>query len=121
MERPTFLRLRQGSFAGRKLPSGVAGWQGPGGVEAPLGFADNRLHCFPRGLRCHDFPNKDAILLNQGAQYPERSWFKHHRTVLLKFFFFFLTSIWVHFLWSMATVYSHVLETIRRQLLFHKQ
>lgn len=34
---------------------------------------------------------------------------------------YFFTSVWIHFLWSMTTVYSRVLETIRRHLIFDKQ
>lgn len=67
-----------------------------------------------------DFPNTDPP--NKGTRYPWRSWLKHQRNVLLKWLLLlFFTSIWVHFLWSMTVVYSCVLETIRRQLIFHKQ
>lgn len=87
-------------------------------TAASLGCANNCLHCFPWGPSCHDFPNTQPFQTREpdtlGDPGLNITW-----TSCLNDYFF--TSIWIPCLWSMTTVDSHVLEAIRRQLIFHKQ
>lgn len=59
-------RLRQGSFAGQKLPPGAVGWQIPGGPAASLGFADSAFIVFHEDYTVTT--SKHMVLLNQGTQ-----------------------------------------------------
>lgn len=54
--------FRQGSLTGLSRPMGSGGPAGPRWSKicraaASSALANNCLHCFPRGLHCHDFPN----------------------------------------------------------------
>lgn len=118
--------FRQGSFAGLTCPIGRSVLAGPRWSKicraaASLSFANNCLHCFPWGLWCHDFPNAQPFQMRKPDPLGDRGSDITGTSCLNDFFFFFFTSIWVHFLWSMTTMYSRVLETIRGQLIFHKQ
>lgn len=68
MKRPIPLQAQTGFLRWPETPIRSGGLAGPRWSRicrpaASLGFADNRLHCFPWGLHHEGFPNKHAVLL----------------------------------------------------------